>query len=123
MERETLYARLGGREIVTAAIGSLFARLLSDGCLGRFWEDASEDRIYREKQELIDLFCSAAGGPLAHDGHEMLLMYQGRDVSENDWNLFRGHLDAVLELFEVTDVERDEVNALAESVKTRITAR
>lgn len=109
-----------GREVITAAISSLFSRLLSDVRLGRLWEKLSEDRIFREKQQLVDLLCSAAGGPMACASHEMLLSYRGMGISSSDWELFRGHLDIVFELFEVGEAERDEVSVLIEDVKEKI---
>ena len=64
MSKTTLYERLGGYDAIAAVSNDLVPRLQADPQLGRFWQHRGEDGIKREKQFLIDLLCSSAGGPL-----------------------------------------------------------
>ena len=58
----TLYERLDGYHGVAAVVEGLLPRLQDDARLGRFWEHRGADGVAREKQLLIDLLCSVAGG-------------------------------------------------------------
>ena len=114
---QTLYARLGGYDAVTAVVDDLLPRLMADPQLGRFWQNRGEDGLQRERQLLIDFLCYSAGGPLYYTGRDMALSHKGMGISENDWNAFIGHLNATLDKFQVPEPERGEVLAFIESTK------
>ena len=113
----TLYERLGGYDAVTAVANELLPRLQADGQLGRFWQNRGEDGIRREKQLLIDFLCSSAGGPLFYTGRDMKTSHEGMKISEDDWTVFMGHLNATLESFELPEAEFGDVIAFIESTK------
>ena len=114
---QTLYARLGGYDAVTAVVDDLLPRLMADPQLGRFWQNRGEDGLQREKQLLIDFLCSSAGGPLYYTGRDMALSHKGMGISESDWSAFMGHVNATLDKFQVPEPERGEVLAFIESTK------
>jgi len=114
---QTLYARLGGYDAVTAVVDDLLPRLMADPQLARFWQNRGEDGLQREKQLLIDFLCSSAGGPLYYTGRDMALSHKGMGISESDWKAFIGHLNATLDNFQVPEQERGEVLAFIESTK------
>ena len=117
-ESKTLYARLGGYEAIAAVADDLVARLRSDHQLGRFWAHRGEDGIRREKQLLIDFLCASAGGPLYYTGRDMATSHKGMGISEGDWQILIGHLNATLDKFSVPAPERQEVLAFVNSTKT-----
>ncbi len=119
-EANTLYTRLGGYDAIASVADNLLPRLMSDPQLGRFWEHRGEDGLQREKQLLVDFLCASAGGPLLYTGRDMKISHTGMRISESDWSLFLGHLNATLDHFAAPARERSEVLAFAGSTKTDI---
>ena len=117
MSEKTLYERLGGYDAIAAVANDLLPRLQGDSQLGRFWEHRGEDGIAREKQLLIDFLCSNAGGPMHYSGRDMALSHKGMRISESDWSVFIGHLNATLDGFNVPQREHDDVVGFIQSTK------
>ena len=122
-EPRTLYARLGGYDAIAAVADHLVARLRSDPQLGRFWANRGEDGIRREKQLLVDFLCASAGGPLYYTGRDMATSHRGMAISEQDWEVFLGHVNATLDGFAVPAPERQEVLGFVSSTKGDIVGR
>lgn len=119
-ESDSLYTRLGGYDAIAAVCDDLLPRLMCDAQLGRFWAHRGEDGLQRERQLLVDFLCSSAGGGLYYTGREMKLSHKGMRISESDWTIFVGHLNATLDAFVVPDRERGEVLAFVDSTKSDI---
>jgi hemoglobin len=119
----TLYARLGGYDAIAAVSDDLLTRLKADPQLGRFWAHRGEDGVRREKQLLIDFLCASAGGPLYYTGRDMATSHKGMGISESDWQIFIGHVNATLDKFSVRAQEKTEVLAFIDSTKTDIVGR
>lgn len=119
-QTDTLYARLGGYDAITAVAENLLPRLAGDPELGRFWQHRGDDGVAREKQLLVDFLCFSAGGPVYYTGRDMLLSHKGMRISASDWNTFIGHLQATLAAFEVPERERGEVLAFIDSTRADI---
>ena len=120
MSKTTLYERLGGYDAIAAVSNDLVPRLQADPQLGRFWQHRGEDGIKREKQFLIDLLCSSAGGPVYYTGRDMKTSHKGMQVTESDWAVLLKHVNASLQAFHVPEAERVEVVAFVQSTKTDI---
>ena len=120
MTDKTLYERLGGYDAITAVVNDFLPRLMSDTQLKRFWENRGEDGINREKQLLIDYLCQSAGGPLLYTGRDNKTSHKGMGVSESDWEIFMGHLNATLDSFQLPQQERSDVIDFVESTKADI---
>src|SRR5438128_12402245 len=117
---DTLYGRLGGYDAIAAVSDDLLVRLQADAQLARFWQNRADDSIRREKQLLIDFLCSLSGGPLYYVGRDMKTSHRGMGISESDWQRFLGHLEAMLDKFEVPAPERAEVREFIASTKADI---
>ena len=117
MSEQSLYTRLGGYDAIAAVCADLLPRLRADDQLGRFWQHRSDDGIQREYQLLVDFLCNAAGGNLYYTGRDMKLSHKGMRISESDWSLFMGHLNATLDQFQVLEPERAQVVGFIESTK------
>lgn len=115
-----LYERLGGYDAITAVCDDLLIRLTSDPQLGRFWAHRGDDGLAREKQLLVDFLCASAGGPLYYRGRDMKPTHVGMQISESDWELFIGHLNATIEKFNVPATETEELLAFIESTRADI---
>src|SRR5574337_1179628 len=120
MNQNSLYARLGGYDGITAFVDDLLPRLQGDAQLGRFWQNRGDDGVAREKQLLIDYLCASAGGPVYYTGRDMKTYHKGMRISESDWSAFLGHLNATLDTFQVPQPERDEVIAFVQSTQADI---
>ena len=114
---DTLYKRLGGYDAIAAVADNLLPRLIADPQLGRFWKYRGEDGVRREKQLLIDFLCASAGGPLFYVGRDMKTTHRGLGITERDWQVFMGHVNATLDHFKVGAREKSEVLAFVESLK------
>ena len=119
-EQNTLYARLGGYDAVSAVVDNLLSRLISDSQLGRFWANRGDDGIAREKQLLTDYLCSNSGGSVLYTGRDNQVSHRGMGISGEDWVCFIGHLQETLTHFQVPNAEREEVLAFIESTKVDI---
>lgn len=117
---KSLYERLGGYDAITTVTNDLLPRLMGDELLGRYWQHRGNDGLAREKQLLIDFLCASAGGPMYYTGRDMKLSHKGMRVSEADWQVFVGHVEATLDKFQVPAQERADVLAFIDSTKADI---
>jgi len=120
MNQKSLYERLGGYDGITTFTNDLLPRLQGDPQLGRFWKNRGEDGMAREKQLLIDFFCSCSGGPMYYKGRDMKLSHKGMKISESDWSIFLNHAGATMKALQVPQRECDEVAAFVLSLKDDI---
>lgn len=114
---DTLYARLGGHDGIAAVADDLLPCRQRDVRLGRFWADRGTDGLRREKQLLIDHFCSCVGGPLRYIGRDMKTAHVGMCIDEGDRQGFTGRIAATLEAFKVPAEERAALFGFVESLK------
>ncbi len=120
MSEKTLYERLGGYDAIAAVTKDLMVRIKADSLLCRFYEYRGEDGIQREEQLLVDFLCSSAGGPMYYTGRDMKTLHIGIKLNENDWSALIEHLNATLEVFQVPQIEREDVVTFIQSTKTEI---
>lgn len=120
MPDQSLYQRLGGYDAIAAVAGDLLPRLKGDPQLGRFWDNRGDDGVAREGQLLIDFLCYSAGGPMVYTGRDMKLSHAGMGISESDWNIFIGHIEASLDHLGVPEAERSDVLGFIDSTKAEI---
>ncbi len=119
---ETLYKRLGGYDAIAAVVDDFIGRLVADKQLGRFFTGASADSKKRIRQLVVDQICAATGGPCIYIGRSMKASHEGLGISESDWQAAVGHLVATLDKFKVPQKEKDELLAIASSLKPEIVA-
>ena len=116
----TLYARLGGYDSISAVVDDLLPRLMSDSVLRRFWDNRGTDGLEREKQLLIDYLCASAGGPVLYTGRDNKTSHKGMGITNDDWEIFVDHLKDTLSKFSVPDQEQNDVLNFIESTKSDI---
>jgi hemoglobin len=117
MNEKTLYERLGGYDGITGFVENLLPRLKADALLGRFWENRGDDGVNREKQLLIDFFCSSSGGPVYYTGRDMKVSHKGMNISEKDWSVFFEHAGATMAELSIPQQECEDVVAFVSSLK------
>jgi hemoglobin len=117
MNAKTLYQRLGGYDAISAVVNDLLPRVRGDLQLAHYWLHRGDDRLQRSKQLLIDFLCSSTGGAVYYTGRDMVVTHKGMRISDDDWTVFMGHLDATLEAFAIFGAERNELVAFIEATK------
>ena len=116
----TLYKRLGGYDALAAVTDDFVGRLAGDPGLSRFFVGHSTDSIKRIRQLVVDQLCFATGGPCVYIGRDTKTSHAGLGITEKDWEASVKHLVATLDKFNVPAKEKDEVLALATTLKKDI---
>jgi hemoglobin len=116
----SLYKRLGGYDAVAAVTDEFIARLAGDKQLSRFLVGLSTDSQKKLRQNVVDQLCEATGGPCLYTGRSMKTSHAGLAITENDWQATVNHLIAALDKFKVPEKEKNELLAIASSLKPDI---
>ena len=116
----SLYKRLGGYDAIAAVVDDFIGRLATDATQSRFFVGHSGDSKGRIRQLIVDQLCAATGGPCVYLGRDMKTAHKGLGITEADWTTSVGHLVASLDKFKVPQKEKDELLAIASSIKKDI---
>ena len=116
----TLYKRLGGYDAIAAVSDEFIGRLASDKQLSRFLVGLSSDSQKRLRQLVVDQLCEATGGPCFYIGRSMKTSHAVLNITESDWDVTVKHLVGTLDKFKVPDKEKNELLAIASSLKPDI---
>jgi len=81
----SLYRRIGGYDLIAAAIDGMLMRLRADPQFTRFAMGRSEDSHRRTRQFLVDQLCALEGGPCFYTGRDMKTSHKGLGITESDW--------------------------------------
>lgn len=117
---QPLYKRLGGYDAIAAVTDDFVGRLVSDSQLARFFTGASTDSKLRIRQLVVDQLCAATGGPCVYIGRSMKTAHAGLAITEADWQASVNHLVSTLDKFNVPQKEKEELLAIASSLKNEI---
>jgi hemoglobin len=116
----SLYTRLGGYDAIAAVSDDFIARLAADKQLARFLVGMSDNSKTHLRQLVVDLLCQATGGPCVYIGRDMKTSHKGLGITGSDWDLSVKALVASLDKFKVPQKEKDELLAIASSLKADI---
>lgn len=116
----SLYKRLGGYDAIAAVSDDFIARLAGDKQVNRFLVGLSENSKQRLRQLVVDQLCAATGGPCVYLGRDMKTAHKGLGITQSDWDLSVQHLVAALDKFKVPQKEKDDLLAIASSLKPDI---
>ncbi len=119
-EEATLYKRLGGYDAIAAVTDSFIGKLVSDPTMKTFFDGHSTDSLTKIRQHVVDQLCMATGGPCKYTGRDMKTVHTGLKITEDHWNSAVKHLSATLDEFKVLAKEKDELLAIASSLKKDI---
>ncbi|MDZ7789141.1 MAG: group 1 truncated hemoglobin [Xanthomonadales bacterium] len=82
-EDESLYDRLGGREVIAEFVDDAVERILVDERIAHLFEDSDIPNL---KFQLTDQICLLAGGPCEYRGLDMESAHRGLDINEAEFN-------------------------------------
>jgi len=115
-----LYFRIGGYDVIAAAIDGMLMRMHGDPQFVRFTTGRSEDSKRRARQFLVDQLCALAGGPCLYTGRDMKTSHKGLGITESDWQTTVKYMrDSMTEL-NIPQREQDEVITLWTGYKDEI---
>ena len=116
----SLYKRLGGYDAIAAVSDDFIGRLAADKQLSRFLVGMSDNSKARLRQLVVDQLCMATGGPCLYIGRDMRTAHKGLAITGADWDLAMKYLTESLDKFKVPQKEKDELLAIASSLRADI---
>ena len=119
-DTESLYKRIGGYDAIAAVTDSFIGKMASDARLKTFFVGHSQDSLTKIRQHVVDQLCNATGGPCKYTGRDMKTAHTGLGITSADWDLAVKYLVATLDEFKVPHKEKDELLAIASSLKKDI---
>ena len=121
--QKSLYDRLGGVYAIAADMDDLIDRVMDNPRLNANPKvDEAHHRVSRAgfKYLVTEMVCGATGGPQRYTGRSMRDSHVHLDITEDEWQVFLGDLQACLDKFNVPEAERREIFALIDSTKRDI---
>jgi hemoglobin len=119
----TLYVRLGSMEGITAFSDDFLGRVTNDPVIIPYFKGLTDADLKRIRQHVIELLCSATGGPCTYSGKDMKTVHKDMEINNDIWNTFTGHLNESVTRFHVPDRERNELVVIIASLKKDIVNR
>ncbi len=116
----SLYARIGGYDVIAAVIDEMLALLKADPRFARFGTGRSADSHRRTRQLIVDQMCSLSAGPCFYPGRDMQTSHAGLGITESEWIVSMEHTSQALIKSGVGDPERSEFLALFEQYRREI---
>ena len=120
MAKASLYKRLGGYDAIAAVCDDFIGRLAADKQIAPFLAGHSQDSLKKLRQNLVDLVCSASGGPCYYVGRDMKTAHAGMGITEAQWDASVADLVASLDHFKVPETEKTELLGAVSSFKKDI---
>ena len=104
----SLYQRLGGYDAIAAVTDDFLAQLMNDEEFAVFFVGMSDDTVKRVRQEVVEFFCQATGGPCNYTGRDMKTSHTGLGITAEQWQRSLGFFVASMNKFKVPeDVQAD----------------
>ena len=114
---KSLYARIGGKPVISVVVEQCVANVLADTRInGRF---ATTD-IRKLKGHLVDHVCMATGGPCTYSGRDMKMAHAGMRISTRDVGAFLEDLVKAMDMAKVPAQEKGELLGLLGAMKKDI---
>jgi len=119
---KSLYARLGGYDMIAAIVDEFLQTLTSEPQMARFGAMNFESRK-RNRQLTLDYLCAKSGGPTFYLGKDMKTAHEGLAISDSEWNLAMDHVQRAVVKFKLPAQESKEFLALFSDLKDQIVER
>lgn len=119
-DKPSLYQRIGGYDAIAALVEDLLPRLTGDPTIGVYWKGKSRDSMRKDKQLVIEFLCMAFGGPSGYLGRDMKTSHEGLGITDEEWDIFARHTVAALDKLGISEPEKTEFLAAAQSLKPDI---
>jgi hemoglobin len=120
---KTLYARLGGYDVIAAVVDEFLQTISSDPQMARFSAGMNLERRKRNRQLTMDYLSAATGGPTLYLGQDMKTAHEGLGISASDWQIAMDYIQRAMTKFKLPDKESKELMAVVSSVADQIIER
>jgi hemoglobin len=108
---------------ITAFSDDFLGRVTNDPAIIPFFKGLTDADLKRIRQHVIELLCSATGGPCEYTGKDMKTVHKEMEINNDSWNAFTGHLNETVTRFQIADRERNELVAIIASLRKDIVNR
>ena len=116
----SLYAKIGGKAAVGAAVDLFYTKVLADERVNHFFEDVNMKRQHNKQKAFI---AAALGGPQPWTGKDMRKAHASLDLEEAHFNAIAEHLQKTLEELKVKKELIEQVMAVVGSTKDAVLNR
>jgi hemoglobin len=116
----TLYARLGGKAVITKLVSDLIDHSIQDPRTRRSFEKVNLKRLKEKVEEQV---CSLTGGPCKYTGDDMRKSHAGLDITEAE---FYGFVEALIDMLDRYNIglrEKNQLLAILAPMKRDIVTR
>jgi hemoglobin len=100
LDDQSLYARIGGRPAVTAAVDGVYVRILGDPELAPYFAGVGIEELKAHQRAFIT---TALGGPERYAGHPLVDAHRHLRITDTAFARVVGHLTEVLQALGVAD--------------------
>ncbi len=114
---KSLYDRLGGRDAITAVVGTFLDNVAADATINARFKNADLPGL---KAKLIDQICEASGGPCKYTGKKMEDAHAGMQIKDEEFNALVGDLVKSLDQYKVGDKEKQDLLGALGGMKDKI---
>jgi hemoglobin len=120
---ETLYARIGGYDVLAAIVDEFLQTLAIDPQMERFGSAMNLERRKRNRQLTLDYLAAASGGPTLYLGQDMKPAHAGLAINATEWKIAMDHIERALAKFKVPEREGKDLLAIVDGLKSKIVER
>jgi hemoglobin len=113
----TIYAAIGGRAALRAAVDVFYRRLLADPELAPFFPDGVG---VRHRAFLVTVLGEALGGPEKYRGPYLADAHRNLGITDDQFNQTAGHLSDTLDELAVPRILADQIIAIVASLRPAI---
>lgn len=79
----TLYEELGGMPAIETVTGNFIREIGYNEQIARHFAESDLDRFY---EKMVEHLCDISGGPCEYSGESMLVVHEGMDITEAEFN-------------------------------------
>lgn len=119
---KSLYARLGGYDVIAAVVDEFSQTFSNDPRMTRFVSGMNLERRKRNRQLTVDYLCASSGGPAFYLGQDMKTAHAGLEISAGEWQIAMEHVQRAISKF-VPGAESRELLALFLNLKDQVIER
>jgi hemoglobin len=119
MEQKSLYERLGGAAGIPSLVDAIVIAHMNNPLIKARFLPFQEhpERLQKIKQHTVQFLSMGSGGPQAYDGRSMAEAHRGMNISAEEYVAATDDILAVLEQRGIDAQTRNEVLAIAYSLK------
>jgi hemoglobin len=117
----SLYARLGGHDVIVKITRDFVDWSLADNHLGRFFPHVRDQEDLKDLNErIVEFLCAITGGPCVYKGRDMKTAHTGLGITEDDWQIAVDLFTAALAKHRVPRPLQSEFLRIIEDMKSDI---